>query len=326
MKPRRSIRPTRDGWWCVVAAVGLGVAAVNTGNNLAYLLCALLLAVITVSGILSDLAMRGLDLTPLWPATLHAGQPALFGVVVRNRRRWLNAYSLALDVLPGGGRGAPLRTLYVARVPPGGEQVLTFDLALPIRGWRRVGGLRVTTRFPFGLFLKAGRPQLAHELLVYPALAAGVADRLSESGGHGMEAARRRGRGLELAGLRDYQPGDEPRLVHWPTTARTGRLTVRDLEEETARDTRLLLVPGSGEGPEATERGLSQAAALTVHLLRAGVAVELAGPGVLVPLDRGAGQERAILTALALYEAGTGTPAPAGPGLPGLRELTVRLG
>ena len=49
LKPRRTIRPTRDGWWCLGAAVGLGFAAVNTGNNLLYLLASLLLARIVVS-------------------------------------------------------------------------------------------------------------------------------------------------------------------------------------------------------------------------------------------------------------------------------------
>jgi len=63
----KTIRPTRDGWWCVFAAMGLGVAAVNTGNNLAYLLCSMLLALIIVSGILSDLTVRGLHVAVTLP-------------------------------------------------------------------------------------------------------------------------------------------------------------------------------------------------------------------------------------------------------------------
>jgi len=65
--PRRTIKPTRDGWWCLFVAVGLGVAAINTGNNLLYLLVSALLALIVVSGILSEQAMRGLALTGITP-------------------------------------------------------------------------------------------------------------------------------------------------------------------------------------------------------------------------------------------------------------------
>src|SRR5206468_3589061 len=44
--PRRTLWPTRDGWWCLGAALGLGFAAINTGNNLFYLLVSMLLGLI----------------------------------------------------------------------------------------------------------------------------------------------------------------------------------------------------------------------------------------------------------------------------------------
>ena len=68
--PRRTIKPTRDGWWCLLVAVGLGVAAINTCNNLLYLLVSALLALVVVSGILSEQAMRGLGLTGVVPAEI----------------------------------------------------------------------------------------------------------------------------------------------------------------------------------------------------------------------------------------------------------------
>ena len=74
--PRRTIKPTRDGWWCLLVAVALGVAAINTGNNMLYLLVSALLALIVVSGILSEQSMRGLDLTGVAPDELYEGQPA----------------------------------------------------------------------------------------------------------------------------------------------------------------------------------------------------------------------------------------------------------
>jgi uncharacterized protein (DUF58 family) len=52
---------------------------------------------------------------------------------------------------------------------------------------------------------------------------------------------------------------------------------------------------------ERLERALSEAASLAVHLLRRGTGVELGGAAGAVPLGQGRGQERRILTALALY-------------------------
>ena len=63
------------------------MAAINTGNNLLYLLVSALLALIVVSGILSEQAMRGLALTPITPEELYAGRPARHGAPVANRKR-----------------------------------------------------------------------------------------------------------------------------------------------------------------------------------------------------------------------------------------------
>src|SRR5262245_14795947 len=165
-RPRRTIWPTRDGWWSLLAVIGLGVAAINTGNNLLYLLVSLLLALIVVSGMLSELSMRGLDLASVEPEAIHAGEPALFGARIANRKRWLLSYSITIEVL---APAAAPRFLYLPRLAPGAERLVTWEETFPRRGRQQLAGARITTRFPFGLFLKAGRPILASEVIVFPA-------------------------------------------------------------------------------------------------------------------------------------------------------------
>lgn len=326
--PRRTIRPTRDGWWCLFAAVGLGVAAVNTGNNLAYLLCSMLLALVTVSGVLSDQSMRGLRVSPVLPEALHAGRRVLLGATVANRKRRLVSYSLRVEVLSGPGPGARASgpVLYLPRLEPGGERLVTWETALPRRGRQRLPGLRIATRFPFGLFVKRGPVLLDAEVLVYPAVHPISPARLRQLGGVEAAAVSRRGRGHDLYSLREYRAGDDPRLIHWRSSARAGAVMVREQEEDTALDTRLVLTGTGTRDARRLEIGLSEAASLAVHFLRTGAGVELVGPGVRVPLDRGRGQETRILTALALY-------APPGPGgdpvaspAPGtVREIRIAL-
>jgi uncharacterized protein (DUF58 family) len=322
----RTIRPTREGWWCLVAATGLGVAAVNTGNNLAYLLCSILLSIITVSGALSDLTLRGLRLRVLQPDEVYAGRAALFGVVLVNRKRWLATHSIDV-VTPGGTPGV----LHVARLGPASERLGSVEVRLPRRGRHRLPPFQLATRFPFGLFLKSWPATAETEVLVYPATGPLSRQREREIGAAGEATTRRRGRGHELYNLRPYRPGDEPRLIHWPTTARAGVVTVRELEEDAALDTRIVLAGTGARNPDRLEAGLSEAASLAVHLLRGGVAVELVGPGIRVPLGRGRGQEAPLLTALALYAPpvaapGPGARPPALPPLPGgLRQIVVGL-
>ncbi len=324
--PRRTIRPTRDGWWCLFAALGLGLAAVNTGNNLVYLLCSTLLALILVSGVLSELSLRGLRLAPVLPEEVYAGRPALFGATLANEKRRLASYAIGLQA-PGPGGAA--RVLYVPRLGAGAERLVTWEMTLPARGRRPLPELRLATRFPFGLFLKSQAVDTDAEVLVFPAVRPIASGRRRRDGGAGEAATRRRGRGHDLYNLRPYRAGDDPRLIHWRSSAKTETLTVRELEEDTALDVRLVLEGTGGGDADALERGLAEAASLAVHFLRSGAGVELAGPGLAVPLGRGRGQERRILTALALYD--PAVPADPGPAAARraagpLREIRVGLG
>jgi uncharacterized protein (DUF58 family) len=300
-RPRRTIWPTRDGWWCLFVVVALGVAAINTGNNLLYLLVSLLLGLIIVSGVLSEQVMRGVRFTPLTPGEVYAGQPALFGARVTNAKRSLTSYSLTVETVSAAA--AP-RSHYLARLTAGGERALHWEETFGRRGRHALPGVRLTTRFPFGLFVKTGRPVLTGEVVVYPEVRPLSPDQHRQLEATGHAPARRRGRGTDLHNLRGYRSGDDPRLIHWRSTAKTGTLLVRELLAEATEDTRLVLTDhGSGDAG-LLETGLSRAASLATHLVRRGAAVELIGPGVSVPLGRGRAHLDRVLTALALYTPG----------------------
>ena len=295
-RPHRTIWPTRDGWWCLAAAVGLGFAAMNTGNNLLYMLASLLLGLIIVSGVLSEQSIRRLRLRPIVPDELYAGRPALVGAWVMNRKRRLASHSITLEV-PGAGRA---RRVYLERIAAGAERLATWEVTLPARGRHRLPGVRVTTRFPFGLFVKATRVLFEDEVIVFPAIGPVPGVRVREAAAGGPRASRRRGRGHDLYNLREYRAGDDQRLIHWRISAKSTGLMVRELEAETSDDVRIVL-DGAGSDALRVEHALSDAASLAVHLLRAGGRVELAGPGLFVPLGGGPAHVRRLLTALALW-------------------------
>jgi uncharacterized protein (DUF58 family) len=324
-RPRRTIWPTRDGWWCLLVVIGLGVAAINTGNNLLYLLVSLLLSLIVVSGVLSEQSMRGLRLEADAPEEIYAGAPVLFGAVLANRKRWLTSYSITLELLV---RGGSTRFIYLPRLEAGRDRLLTWEETLPSRGRQRLGGVRLTTRFPFGLFLKAGRVMLEREVLVFPAVRPLSSETLHRLVGAGTSAVRRRGRGHDLYNLRMYRPGDDPRHIHWRSSAKAQSLLVREMEAETTEDTRVVLTGTGRRDAARLEAALSAAASIAVHLARSGAGVELVGPGFFVPLGRGPGHARRILTVLALYEPGAPVPnddESAQRGWQSLREVHVDL-
>lgn len=322
----RTLRPTREGWWCLLAAVGVGFAAVSTGNNLLYLLEAMLLGLVVVSGLLSEMSMRGLHLALRVPDEVFAGRPALFALAVVNGKRRLPSYSLALAA---PGHGEIVR--YLPRLRAGEERLIAWETTFPSRGRERLPALRVTTRFPFGLFAKSGPVVVDAEIVVYPALQAVPAEIWRRAQGMVFASPRRAGHGHGLRNLREYRSGDDPRLIHWRLSAKRRALVIRELEEETALDARIVLAGTGARETERREHALSEAASLARALLRAGSAVALAGPGIDVAAGRGREHERRILTTLALYDpASTALPAWPAPGprprSEGGREIQFHLG
>src|SRR5438046_1152392 len=149
--PRRRLWPTRDGWWCLGAALGLGFAAINTGNNLLYLLVSMLLGLIIVSGVLSEQSIRRVRVEPVLPDELFAGRLALFGARVANRKRWWASYSITVEVLGGGHRA------YLAKLERGGERFITWQETPLTRGRRRLAGFRDATVCTCGRLVKEAR-------------------------------------------------------------------------------------------------------------------------------------------------------------------------
>ena len=316
--PRRTIRPTREGWWCLAVTVGLGVTAMNTGNNLLYLLESMVLALIVVSGVLSEQSVRGIEVEPAIPDEIFAGTTCAIAARVRNTKRRVASFSIALE-RPGTGQ----RLAYLARLGPGEERLVTWEEILPRRGRHPLGAVRAVTRFPFGLFVKAARPAPSAEVIVYPRRVPPPPGLVRQAGGAGYASARRRGLGHERHDLRTYRPGDDPRLIHWRVSARSGTLTVRELEAQTAHDACLLL-RGDGRRDRARlEQALAEAAAVAGALMKQGSRVALVGPGVEVPLGHGRGHARRLLTALALFD-----PADTRAGrIPdGVRAIVIDLG
>ena len=78
---------TKAGVVYVLVTLVIGIAALNTGNNLLYIMVAAMLAAILVSGVVSALVLRGLQLDVRLPEHVFAGRPVVGRIVLRNARR-----------------------------------------------------------------------------------------------------------------------------------------------------------------------------------------------------------------------------------------------
>jgi uncharacterized protein (DUF58 family) len=294
MSRRRSIRFTSEGTRFLLFTLGIGLAAINTGNNLFYLLLAMMLSLIVVSGLLSEYCLRRLEFHRHVPDLIMANEPATLTISVTNRNRHLPSFSLRMrDVVEGQevDRGLAIHVL-----PPQSSKLLSYPLLGTKRGWIRFDGIVVQTLFPFGLFLKKGRYSVEAHLLVSPPIKPLALRFVDELVNEGQGAAlTRRGDGSQLYNLRLYQPGDDSRAIHWVTTARTSQLIVRETEaEDQRRITVVLSTVAPAECEPLFERSVTFVASLLWQLTERAHPVRL----IVGTEDSGLGSGSAHLMAM----------------------------
>jgi len=135
----------------VVTVLLIGVAALNTGNNLLYVIVAAMLAAILVSGVASAIVLRDLELDIRLPEQVFAGRPIRGKIVIRNRRRCLPSFSISVVPIKQKSLAKWQSVPTTFGFPPGRPPAQQW-VRLPDRQFRRVADGAAT---PPGIFTES---------------------------------------------------------------------------------------------------------------------------------------------------------------------------
>lgn len=278
-RPPRRLRFTREGKFFTFVTFGVGVAAINTGNNLLYLVLGLMLSLIVLSGVLSEVALRGLTFKRRLPRRAFAGTSLLVEIEVHNNKKWAPSYSV--EVEDRIEHRVTDKRCYFLKVSAGARQTAAYRRVAPLRGRERYVGLRVATRFPFGLFEKWREVDLEDEHVVFPSpLAQSEVPRARAMDRGGASAKKERGRG-DVDGLRELRDGESAREVDWKKTAQSVHaVIVRERASEGAKVVQIDLRNGAAERERPGfsglfEEELRRVAWRSSHALENGAVLEL---------------------------------------------------
>ena len=182
-----------------------------------------------MSGILSDSSMRRLSLSREIPAEISANSRFPVRICVRNKKSWIPSFSLSVeDIVDQRGDN----TRFIVKIPPLEEKEIFYFSSFPERGVKRYRGFKVLTKYPFGLIQKTDFIDGIEEVLVYPEIFDIDKVMVGSHLFHGEYLSGRKGLGVNPWGLRDYQYGDDARLIHWKSTAKKGVWMVKEFESE----------------------------------------------------------------------------------------------
>lgn len=323
----------RRSWGVIALGLIAWVFALNTGREIAYTVAYLITTVLVFAFLWTWSSVRWIRIGRFTRARrTQVGRYAEEQFEIENlsplTKLWLEVRDLS--DLPGHQASRVISSLGGHRT-----QRWTVRTLCLRRGRYTLGPLILSSGDPLGLFRMERVLPTTSPMVVYPATVdlPGFMPPMGELPGG--DAIRRRTHHVttNVSGVRDYQPGDSFNRIHWPSTARTGRLIVKEFELDPTTDIWIFLdmdetvqtaapwaveVPRLGPialqrelprlmlPPSTEEYGVTVAASVARHFLMRNRAVGFisnAQRREVIQADRGERQLTRILETLAVIEA-----------------------
>ena len=267
------------------ASIFLAIVAVLIGSPALFYITTALIATIGACHLQAYLSVKALRVERIAPQSVRVGDLVTIEITVWSLRKVRRTLITVFDNLPGAlalSHRSPSLPIAPAYDTPIRTQ---YQIRALKRGLYRWNGLTVTGTDALGLVTKSRFFETAvEEMLVLPRPLP-VSIELPSAAGWGVnesESGQTRGAGIEPRGIRQYRFGDSLRHVHWPSTARTGQLLVKEFEAGTQAAAAFFIQHGKGTeigsgAATSLEQMCANAAFLAETFLRQGVRIYLPG-------------------------------------------------
>lgn len=305
----------------------MGLAAVNTQANLLFGVFGLMVGILLVSGIISRFVLRKLRVRRVLPDHGVVGRMMPVTYEFRNDKRFWPSLSVGVAEIDGADGFLRQPQCYLLHAAPATTAAVPAELFPKRRGLHELDRYQLSTSFPFGFVKRATNRRDKDTILVLPPIGE-VSPRLlamcrsAENTGASMRP--RPGGTDEFYGVREFRSGENPRLIYWKRSARTGVLVSREMTQ--VSPPRLLLAVDnfaadrSIEEHARIERAIAMAGSLATMALDQGMSVGLvawSGHWVTMNPDRGKRHRDDLLSVLARLPLNTGK---------GISELLENIG
>ncbi|HWB18914.1 MAG TPA: DUF58 domain-containing protein [Phycisphaerales bacterium] len=309
----------------------VGVAAMNSQNNLLFWLLGVLTAGLVISMIASTWMLRGIRVRRLDPHHGSVGQPLMVRYEVRNKRKIFPAFDLQINEIAANG---PLA--WQERMPPTAAWVMHSGPKETVHGeavfWPTARGeaqfdrLRISTRFPFGILERSMIIRQPQHTLIYPEthpLQHRVLNALVPPTLIGTRVTHHASGHDDYYGLHEYRQGDSLRHISWKRTAQFDKMICVDRTMPMPSRLRVVLDLGfpersaqslSDADRDLCEMAISLAASVIRAAHNAGYEIGLDVPGSQMPstsIRGGHWHEQKLLATLAGIDTALVTPSQA---------------
>lgn len=253
------------------------VGALLGRSNTLMMVFSLLFGPFVINGWAAFTMLQHLAIERVLPGRVMAGDSFTVEVRLKNQKTWLSIWMMRVTDLIMSRAERMTADVHFPRVPPSGTGHQRYRCLLTQRGRYDLGPVTVHATFPFGLIERGIVLPAVDSLLVYPRIGKlhpKWRRRLLQAQELVTENRPRSGPfDDDFHKLREYRTGDDPRAIHWKTSARRNELMVREYRESRDRSLVVLLdawVPTTGteDDRRRIELGISFAATACLDQLK----------------------------------------------------------
>ena len=225
----------KEGLVYLVIMIVLFIGSLLGHTNMLMLVFAMMAGPFVINGWMAYHMLSSCQANRSLPPRVMSGELFSVELALENTQPWLSLWMMQVHDLASHASENLTPTLLFSCIPGRSRRIGHYQLRLRRRGIYQFGPLTVSSRFPLGLIERRRIFARYGELKVYPR-----AGRLTESGrqrllGTAELLSEHRARTGEFQDefhhLREYRPGDNPRAIHWRSSARRGTLVLRAFQQ-----------------------------------------------------------------------------------------------
>ena len=282
------IKIKKSGFLFIILTIFLGFAAINTGNNLIYLITSTLLGFMGISGFFGKQNIYNLNVKLEFPEEVFANREFPLKIIIKNNRKFLPAFLIKLKISN--------QYVLFPFINVNDHCTKIIHVKFKFRGINEIKNIQISSTFPYNFFIRFNYIKEDYKKLVYPEPKKYTVfdeilskDRKSDLT---YNSPYLKGFDGELIHLREYNENDPVKLIHWKSSAKTDKLMVKEVSSEIRKS---LIIDFDKMIISDLEKKLS---AITYLILNA----HKKGIKILLKINKETLKERSlILKTLALY-------------------------
>ena len=275
-RTREIVRLPREGLVYLVIMVVMALGSLLGRDNLLMLVFAMMAGPYVVNGWIVSAMLKKVRVERSVPPRAIAGEPVPIEISLANNKRVFSSRLMAVQDRVYNSDEVLEPAVLFLRVPPRERRRATYVVHLMRRGEYKFGPFYTSSRFPLGLGERGRLEHAGDRILVHPTIGR-ISSGWKTATLTGSELVQQQ-RGAtgpfddEFHRIREYRQGDNPRAIHWRTSARMNELMIREFEQ--SRDHHLVILldlfqqDRTMENRANLEMAISFAATLSVEHVR----------------------------------------------------------